>query len=180
MPYKPKFCCQCGERVERTDWKPWTSRRFCELCETEFGIHDKFPMILAIGGILIGAVGFANFLRTPQTGTVAPSQFISRSSQNTNKAEANRANLSESNTQTRTQTNNSTRNTTNEPAANNLTTKKSETVSNSTQEEAVYICGAMTRKGTPCSRRVKGGGRCWQHEGQPAMLAQEKLIVKSN
>jgi hypothetical protein len=25
------------------------------------------------------------------------------------------------------------------------------------------ICGAHTRSGRPCSRRVKGGGLCWQH-----------------
>ncbi|WP_208810027.1 DUF3157 family protein [Riemerella anatipestifer] len=24
-------------------------------------------------------------------------------------------------------------------------------------------CGAPTKKGGPCSRRVSGGGRCWQH-----------------
>ena len=25
------------------------------------------------------------------------------------------------------------------------------------------ICGALTKKGDTCSRRVSGGGRCWQH-----------------
>lgn len=25
------------------------------------------------------------------------------------------------------------------------------------------ICGARTKSGRPCQRRVKGGGRCWQH-----------------
>jgi len=46
-----------------------------------------------------------------------------------------------------------------------------------TPPEAVYYCGAQTKKGTPCSRRVKGGGRCWQHAGQPAMLPPEKLLI---
>jgi hypothetical protein len=32
-------------------------------------------------------------------------------------------------------------------------------------EEKVYTCGARTRKGKPCSRRVKEPGRCWQHKG---------------
>jgi len=44
--------------------------------------------------------------------------------------------------------------------------------------EDVYICGARTKKGTPCSRRVHGPVRCWQHKGMPAMLPQEKLVVK--
>jgi hypothetical protein len=48
----------------------------------------------------------------------------------------------------------------------------------SSTNEDVYICGARTKKGTPCSRRVHGPVRCWQHKGMPAMLPQEKLIVK--
>jgi hypothetical protein len=47
-----------------------------------------------------------------------------------------------------------------------------------TIEADVYICGARTKKGTPCSRRVHGPVRCWQHKGMPAMLPQERLIVK--
>jgi len=46
------------------------------------------------------------------------------------------------------------------------------------QEEQVYICGARTKKGTACSRRVHGPVRCWQHKGMPAMLPPEKLIIK--
>ena len=42
----------------------------------------------------------------------------------------------------------------------------------------VYLCGARTKKGTPCSRRVHGPVRCWQHKGAKAMLPDEKLIVK--
>ena len=47
-----------------------------------------------------------------------------------------------------------------------------------TIEADVYICGARTKKGTPCSRRVHGPVRCWQHKGMPAILKQEKLLVK--
>lgn len=49
---------------------------------------------------------------------------------------------------------------------------------NATVEEEVYICGAQTKKGTPCSRRVHGRVRCWQHKGMPAMLPPEKLLIK--
>ncbi len=45
------------------------------------------------------------------------------------------------------------------------------------EAEDVYTCGARTKKGTPCSRRVHGPVRCWQHKGMPAMLPQEKLRV---
>jgi hypothetical protein len=44
--------------------------------------------------------------------------------------------------------------------------------------EEIYTCGARTKKGTPCSRRVHGPVRCWQHKGLPAILAQEKLRIK--
>jgi hypothetical protein len=44
--------------------------------------------------------------------------------------------------------------------------------------EEIYTCGARTKKGTPCSRRVHGPVRCWQHKGMPAMLPQEKLRIK--
>jgi hypothetical protein len=44
--------------------------------------------------------------------------------------------------------------------------------------EEIYVCGARTKKGTPCSRRVHGPVRCWQHKGMPAMLSPEKLRVK--
>jgi hypothetical protein len=44
--------------------------------------------------------------------------------------------------------------------------------------EQLYTCGARTKKGTPCSRRVHGPVRCWQHKGLPAMLPQEKLLIK--
>jgi hypothetical protein len=46
--------------------------------------------------------------------------------------------------------------------------------------EPVFICGARTKKGTPCSRRVHGPVRCWQHKGMPAMLAQDKLRIKES
>ena len=47
-----------------------------------------------------------------------------------------------------------------------------------TTTEETYICGARTKKGTPCSRRVRGPVRCWQHKGAKAMLPVEKLVVK--
>jgi len=46
------------------------------------------------------------------------------------------------------------------------------------ENERVYICGARTKKGTPCQRRVRSLERCWQHRGRPAMLPPEKLIMQ--
>ncbi|HEY9403525.1 MAG TPA: hypothetical protein VIQ24_12750, partial [Pyrinomonadaceae bacterium] len=44
--------------------------------------------------------------------------------------------------------------------------------------EVVSVCGARTKRGTPCSRRVRGTGRCWQHRGRGAMLPASKLVVR--
>ena len=44
--------------------------------------------------------------------------------------------------------------------------------------DQTYTCGARTKKGTPCSRRVHGPVRCWQHKGAKAMLPPERLLVK--
>jgi hypothetical protein len=33
-------------------------------------------------------------------------------------------------------------------------------------------CGAQTRKGTPCKRRVRPGRRCSQHLGKPSLLKE--------
>ena len=47
-------------------------------------------------------------------------------------------------------------------------------------ESAVYYCGAETKKGTPCARRVKGPTRCYQHVGMPAMSLAEEPAVAAN
>jgi hypothetical protein len=44
--------------------------------------------------------------------------------------------------------------------------------------EVISMCGAQTKKGTPCSRRVHGTGRCFQHTGLAAMLPPERLILQ--
>ena len=48
-----------------------------------------------------------------------------------------------------------------------------------TVDDVVYLCGARTKKGTPCRRRVHAAGeRCFQHKGMPAMVPLEKLTIK--
>ena len=41
----------------------------------------------------------------------------------------------------------------------------------SAQPQKSFTCGARTKKGTPCKRRVKQAGlRCAQHQGKPSLL----------
>jgi hypothetical protein len=45
-------------------------------------------------------------------------------------------------------------------------------------EERNFFCGAATKKGTACTRKVRGGGRCWQHKGREAILPESDLEIK--
>lgn len=42
--------------------------------------------------------------------------------------------------------------------------RKSEPVYNNPGSSGSSYCGAPTQDGTPCKRKVSGGGRCWQHK----------------
>jgi hypothetical protein len=43
--------------------------------------------------------------------------------------------------------------------------------SKSTPSDQLFICGARTKRGTPCRHRTAKGQRCAQHQGRPSMLA---------
>ncbi len=184
MSYKPKFCCECSEKVERKVWHPWTNRRFCELCETSFGIYDNIQNTALVILALISIVGVGNMFRKPEKELAVSSNQLLGTYGNTNKqsvAQTNPpANANRNDNQNTSPIN---------PPNNLQQTKQSllqstqkQSVSQSESrpaepEAAVYFCGAQTKKGTPCTRRVRNGGRCWQHAGQAAMLPQQKLLV---
>lgn len=185
MSYKPKFCCQCGVSIDRTDWKFSTSRRFCELCEIEFKVQDWKPRIVLVCGVLLTIFGLGTYWRTSGNLPNSSTKSLVKTSVNLDKKQivqnvepqisTNRSVQNGEQTQP-----NSTIKETNLPKSSpgrSLKTKDSE-IAATDPEEKLYFCGAQTKKGSPCSRKVKGGGRCWQHLGQPAMLPQEKLIVR--
>ena len=181
MSYKPKYCCQCGEKIDKVDRKLWASPRFCELCETEYGIYDWLRRGFVVIGLLFGLLGLGNFLAKPEKApAIAANQFVVGNSNSRNET-VNQKIVSQSSSnvavQTAAQIGNSvaqlkTQGAPSPEAKANRTENASADVS-----ETVYFCGAETKKGTLCSRRVKGGGRCWQHAGQPAMLPQAELIA---
>lgn len=176
MPYKPKYCCQCGEKIDRTDWKPWTNRRFCELCETEFGIFDKLRWFLFGTALLFGLYGIGSYFQKPEKSlTLTSNQFaVSNTNGNANQIKITAQVPNNSGVQPANPANsNSTAKSPDELEAK-LKSAEKKTIE---PAEKVYFCGAPTKKGTLCSRRVKNGGRCWQHEGQAALLPQEKLLA---
>ncbi len=166
MLFRPNFCANCGEKIERASWGPLTSRRFCQVCETEFKGQDLLTRIIVGGGLLAAVFGLGSYLNSrsvPANALVArqarsvDAQVVRAAEPVPTEIEAPRPVESP------------------QPltAVQRPPTTKVET------EEPVYFCGAETRKGTPCSRRVKGNNiRCFQHAGLPAMAQASKLKVK--
>lgn len=189
MSYKPKYCCQCAVKIERVVRRFWASPRFCELCETEYGISDWLRRGAFAVLIIISIIGIGNFWRKPEKElTISANQLsgnlpdraknstiTTNSNANTNLPESlNKQILAENKAAAQPKAN---------PAfsAASIVREKIAPAAlplAAAPPDVVYFCGARTKKGTPCSRRVKTAGRCWQHAGQPAMLPPEKLIAE--
>jgi hypothetical protein len=161
MFYRPNFCCHCGEKIIRETWTPLTSRRFCDFCAVEQKQHDLIHRALAIVVTLIGVAGLMAYFgsgsgRSGKDATAAaqePKRAISET------AAGPPANAKAADPGIPVNTNASTTTAT-EPKTGQRTAQAGSST------ESVYYCGAITKKGTPCTRRVKTPGRCWQHAGQ--------------
>src|SRR6187200_14101 len=64
MFFRPNFCANCGEKVERAEWGPLTSRRFCIICESEFKGRDLIPRVVVMISLLIGVLGVGAYMRS--------------------------------------------------------------------------------------------------------------------
>jgi hypothetical protein len=160
--YRPNFCCECGNKIVRLRWFVWTSRRFCDQCFRTFARTQWLrPAVMLMALMLLGVV-IGRGCRRAQ-----PPLIIERTASTTSSASsASGPNTADPNATS---------------AGAQSNTGASQTNSSTTQPVApdqLYTCGARTKKGTPCSRRVHGPVRCWQHKGAKAMLPQEKLLVK--
>jgi hypothetical protein len=157
MLYRPSFCCNCGEKIVRDEWRIWTSRRFCPLCETELKGIDLLPRVVVGIGLLFSVAAFATYVRKPAASPSSETAF--KPSQQSKSLRSTPAiDPSPSN-----EANNGTQNT-NSNARSNSQINEQPKHENRTSDEAVFFCGAITKKGTPCTRRVKTKGTfCWQH-----------------
>lgn len=151
MLYKPNFCCSCGEKIERVDWNILTSRRFCDVCSIENRRFDLVPRVAVAAGSLALMFGFGSLWSRSRGGPEALIAVPAARKVDQTRPETTfglepppRAELS--------------------PQA-----EPSEIIRiEPKRSEAKFFCGALTKKGTPCSRKVKTRGtRCYQHEGRP-------------
>ncbi|MEQ1607002.1 MAG: hypothetical protein ABL999_19225 [Pyrinomonadaceae bacterium] len=180
MLFRPNFCANCGEKIERPEWFPWTSRRFCSVCEIEFKGQELLPKVVVVLSLLVGTFGIGAYLKsgTPESDLQASRQPKKAYEQPAPIAKMPATNVSAPLPPTGSAFNGqpeqhsfSSTTGTRPPAQQNK--PKIET------DEPVNFCGAETKKGTPCSRRVKGNTRCYQHIGMPAMAVSEKPDVRS-
>jgi hypothetical protein len=138
-----RFCSECGERlkVKRSDILPF--RSFCPRCSPRF---RRIRLMLIAIPFLCAAIGFASghYTRTRES-----FYFIGTPVD----LSANRVAPSADNN-------------------NDHSSRGSETLTQPEQlvispSAAEAICGARTKSGKPCRRKVKGGGYCWQHRRKP-------------
>jgi hypothetical protein len=148
---RPNFCVECGERLAQKGWSARLGRRYCAACTHRVGTVAAFRPIIMAALIAIAMFAFGRYLR-PAT----PPLIIQRAANSP---------LSDS------------------PAGPGRVSDRDRQANQSQGASAAneegYICGARTRKGAPCRRRVHvAGERCFQHKGLPAMVPLEKLVIK--
>lgn len=175
MFYRPKFCCNCGEKIERTDWRLWTSRRFCGFCEVEQMPYDLTIKSVACIIVVFGVFSVANtwFFRSPSGGkSISEPQVVTQPARLAGSVDRKVHEDPNSNDRTANEQQNSPKmDESNVSAANTASAAFKQTQKHKkSSDEPIYFCGAMTKKGSPCTRRVKSPGRCWQHAGKPSIL----------
>jgi hypothetical protein len=172
MLYKPKFCCNCGEKIQRAEWNLLTSRRFCEVCSAENKKHDLLFRGVVGVGILATVFGFGTFVGGNES-KARPENFVReqssearpetlKQSRNDSVTEQNPRQLNQAETATQAAPYQAE-----QPADQRFALKRDSSTG------TAYYCGARTKKGTPCSRRIKiQGAKCWQHEGKTDSLPE--------
>ena len=164
--YRPKFCSNCGERIERAEWRLWTSGRFCPVCEIEHKGRELLPKaVLGVASLIILAGGFSLISGSGRADVPRPAAL--RSSLTTVQAAARPEEGPVASQPSPSPA---------VAAAMPVSSPRAAPVKPLVAADAAYVCGAETKKGTPCSRRVKGNVRCWQHLGMPSMPGADRRV----
>ncbi|HYE65076.1 MAG TPA: hypothetical protein VD966_05810 [Pyrinomonadaceae bacterium] len=155
--YKPNFCAECGARIARARWNLWTSRRFCTGCARQLlKAQILFPLISGVVLFGIGLIAGRAARPAPPPLIVERGQLSPLPAATARKAGAQAVETTPLQVMSGV-----------EPSYGPDGTA---TERPTDQNETVSVCGARTKKGTPCQRRVRGTGRCWQHKGLPAII----------
>ncbi|MGH9946006.1 MAG: hypothetical protein ACRD6X_02270 [Pyrinomonadaceae bacterium] len=162
MMFRPKFCCNCGEKIERAEWRLWTSRRFCQLCATEHQHIDIIPIAAILLGLVLTIAGsWTLFSGSGSSNNRRSAKVESKGLKAANVYSSNAGEIISKSDESANSANDVHANTSRALPTQQINEQPSRT--QKTSEETVYYCGAITKKGTPCTRRVKTKGFCWQH-----------------
>jgi hypothetical protein len=155
--YRPKFCAECGGKILRLRWRVWNSRKFCEVCSPGFLRAQICQVAIAGAALFFVGLAFGHAVRS------APPPLLIERHQDSLYSASRKPKSPASGATT--------------PDANSVAGAGGNSSNSQAPSAEIYMCGARTKKGTPCTRRVHGPARCWQHKGLPAMLPPEKLRV---
>lgn len=141
-----RFCSECGERIKvkhRASLLSHSliSRSYCSHCSPRF---NRARLMLIVAPVLCGALGFA---AGHYTTVREPFYYIGTPVDSTSSRTVPLADDAAAHS----------------PAGTNAVAPLSRPLSSSGAEA---ICGARTKSGKPCQRKVKGGGYCWQHRSK--------------
>lgn len=162
MLYKPRYCCNCAEMTDMDQTGFLASRRFCSICSSEFEWTEFLSRAVVVGGVVGMMIRVGSYFRGAGKVEQKPTaSFVTIANTSSNKQ------LAEPKT----------------PAANVSVQTSSTPVSEPSPkvviatpravDPGVSYCGALTEKGSPCSRKVKMPGlRCFQHQGRDAAPSQ--------
>src|SRR5712692_914367 len=160
------YCAECGARLKRKGWRAWLNGSRCEDCGRRLGKTSFGRPLAVIAIIAIAAFVLGRYLRPGTPPLVierAANSPLSDLPVNLNASKSGSRNTNSQSEIPQTSDDPSTRQTSNTGSA----------------DDVVYLCGARTKKGTPCQRRVHfAGERCYQHKGMPAILPLEKLVIR--
>ena len=155
--HRPNFCAECGERLTRKGWRALIGAHFCGDCDRRLGRPGYTKIISIFAIVAASAFGLGRYLRP-----AAPPLIIQRAANSPLSDSALNLNDSAG------------------PGNRDDSSKLNLDTPKPASDDKVYICGARTKKGTPCQRRVHAAGeRCFQHKGMPAILPLDRLAVKS-
>lgn len=131
-----KFCSQCGEQLSSNRNAILPVRAFCRNCTPMFNTARLILLAAAAACTIIGfAVGHLTSTRERFLYIGTPVESSRMKSSPDRDADHSTRSI-------------------------DSVTREQLVISSSAPEG---VCGARTKSGKPCQRKVKGGGYCWQH-----------------
>lgn len=174
MLYKPSFCCHCGEKIEPADWNIFSSRRFCDVCKEENKGFEILAKLAVVAAFLLPLSVAGSFLRTGDTESgQAQTVSLVQTAKKPPAPDMNRVAQSASRNPEAIDNKDITGlpSSTENPVPEIGKQPQNQKI---TSEGEVFYCGAITKKGTACTRKVKTKGYCWQHSARTVSISTGK------